>query len=221
MTRARSAQEAQLLQHGHHLLARRRAVATPAAAGTSSSLRPIAAIAALHGIGLHSTKLHRDAAAAASGAACAPRRSRPSRTARRSAPSRPAPRWRPPTSRRGRRSPSPPRSSDRRRSAAGSPRAQLPTMSVIWTRLPDASLMPTMLRICASRSTVADVDVHAGAPRDVVEDDRQAGALGDRLEVLIHALPASACCSRASRDSRPSAPTFSMSRDSSIASRVS
>ena len=42
-----------------------------------------------------------------------------------------------------------------------------------------------MFGISDSRATVCDVDVDAGAPRHVVEHDRQPRALGDGLEVLV------------------------------------
>ena len=65
-----------------------------------------------------------------------------------------------------------------------------------------------------------DAHVDDAARRDVVDEDRNADGVVDRLEVPIHALPASACCNKASPPApRRRRPSRRSGRDS-IASAV-
>ena len=77
--------------------------------------------------------------------------------------------------------------------------------SQICAMFPDASLMPTMLAIVASRVTVDGSMLQLSPARHVVKNDRQRGAFCERPIVLVEAFLRRLVVIRVT-DRRPSAP---------------
>ena len=74
-------------------------------------------------------------------------------------------------------------SPDNTRKSAGTARQT----SHICCMFPDASFTPTMFGMRRQAHKRRDLDVHARPARDVVDHDRQRGALGNRAVVLVEA----------------------------------